>query len=78
MTYINAFHKEAAERKIRKIAASKQFTMNSQDAASYMKKNLEQAKKNVISKQEAETRAAEKWVKEHDTYTFRRNEAFNF
>jgi ribosomal protein L11 len=44
MMYLNQFHKEATERKIKKIAKSKQSPMNSADAASYMKHNLEVAK----------------------------------
>ena len=41
MTYLNQFHKEASERKMRKIAESKQLPMNSVDAANYMKRNVE-------------------------------------
>ena len=44
MTYLNQFHKEAVERKMRKISESKKLPMNSQDAADYMKRNLEIAK----------------------------------
>ena len=43
MTYFNQFHKEASERKRRKIEESKQSPMNSVDAASYMKRNVEMA-----------------------------------
>ena len=41
MTFLNQFHKEVTERKMRKIAESKQSPMNSDDAANYMKRNLE-------------------------------------
>ena len=44
MTYLNRFHKEAAERKMKKISESRKSPMNSQDAANYMKRNLELAK----------------------------------
>jgi len=44
MTYLNQFHKEATERKMRKIAASLQSPMNSSDFALYMKRNFEIAK----------------------------------
>lgn len=44
MTYLNQFHKEAVERKIKKITASNKSVMNSNDAANYMKRNLEIAK----------------------------------
>ena len=37
MTYLNQFHKEAVERKLRKIAESMKSPMNSIDAANYMK-----------------------------------------
>jgi len=43
MTYFNQFHKEASERKMRKIEESKQSPMNSIDAANYMKRNVEMA-----------------------------------
>ncbi len=43
MTYFNQFHKEASERKRRKIEESKQSPMNSVDAANYMKRNVEMA-----------------------------------
>ena len=43
MTFFNQFHKEVSERKMRKIAASKQSPMNSEDAALYMKRNVEMA-----------------------------------
>ena len=45
MTFFNQFHKEVTERKMRKIAESKQSPMNSNDAANYMKRNLELAKR---------------------------------
>ena len=41
MTYLNQFHYEVTERKMRKIAESKQSPMNSVDAANYMKHNVE-------------------------------------
>ena len=44
MMYLNQFHKEAVERKMRKIAESKKSPMNS-IAADYMKKNFEKEKK---------------------------------
>ena len=44
MTFLNQFHKEATERKMRKIAALQQSPMNSNDAANYMKENFELAK----------------------------------
>jgi hypothetical protein len=44
MTYLNPFHKEATERKIRKIDESSRSPMNSEDAANYMKQNYEAAK----------------------------------
>ena len=44
MTYLNQFHKEAVERKLRKIEESMKSPMNSLDAANYMKHNLEIAK----------------------------------
>jgi PBP1b-binding outer membrane lipoprotein LpoB len=44
MTYLNQFHKEATERKMRKIAASQQSPMNSSDFALYIKRNFEIAK----------------------------------
>ena len=44
MTYLNQFHKEATERKIRKIAESSRSPMNSEDAANYMKQNFEIAR----------------------------------
>lgn len=44
MTFINKFHKEVTERKMRKIAASLKSPMNSRDFAEYMKRNLALAK----------------------------------
>lgn len=44
MMYLIQFHKEAVERKIRKIAESKKSPMDSIAAAAYMKHNLEKAK----------------------------------
>ena len=43
MTYLNQFHKEATERKMRKIAESQKSPMSSKDFAEYMKHNLELA-----------------------------------
>ena len=43
MTYLNQFHKEAVERKLRKIAESMKSPMNSVDFANYMRRNLEMA-----------------------------------
>ena len=45
MTYLNQFHKEATERKIRKIEESSKSPMSSEDFAKYMKHNVELAKK---------------------------------
>lgn len=44
MTYLNQFHKEASERKMRKISESRKSPMSSEDAVRYMKRNLELAK----------------------------------
>ena len=44
MTFLNQFHKEAVERKLRKIEESMRSPMNSIDAANYMRRNLELAK----------------------------------
>ena len=44
MTFLNQFHKEAVERKLRKIEESMKSPMNSVDAANYMKRNFELAK----------------------------------
>ena len=45
MTYLNQFHKEAVLRKLRKILESMKSPMSSVDAANYMKRNFELAKK---------------------------------
>ena len=45
MTYLNQFHKESVERKLHKIEESSKSPMNSVDAANYMKRNFEMAKK---------------------------------
>ena len=45
MTYFNQFHKESAERKMRKIAEWEQSPMSSADFANYMKRNVEIASK---------------------------------
>ena len=44
MTFLNQFHKEVTDRKMRKIAVSQQSPMNSSDFAQYMKRNMEIAK----------------------------------
>ena len=49
MMYLNQFHKEAVERKVRKIAESKKSPMSSIAAAAYMKKNFEKAKTMSLS-----------------------------
>ena len=41
MTFLNQFHKEVTERKMRKIAASQQSPISSSDFAKYMKRNVE-------------------------------------
>ena len=45
MTYLNKFNKEAVTRKLRKILESVKLPMDSVDAANYMKRNFEMAKK---------------------------------
>jgi hypothetical protein len=45
MKYFNQFHKEATERKMRKIVESKQLPMNPEEAVRYMYRNLEIASK---------------------------------
>ncbi len=45
MPFLNQFHKEVTERKMRKIAESQQSPMSSVDFANYMKRNLELAKR---------------------------------
>ena len=44
MTYLNQFHKEAVERKLRKIEESMKSPMDSVEASNYMKRNFEMAK----------------------------------
>ena len=44
MTFLNQFHKEAVERKLRKIDESMKSPMNSVDAANDMKHNIELTK----------------------------------
>lgn len=44
MTYLNQFHKEVTERKMRKIVVSQQSPMSSSEFAQYMKRNFEMAK----------------------------------
>lgn len=44
MVYLNQFHKNAVERKLRKMQESAKSPMNSTDAANYMKHNFEMAK----------------------------------
>ena len=44
MTYLNHFHQEASEHKMRKIAVLNASPMSSEDAVAYMKRNFEQAK----------------------------------
>lgn len=43
MTFLNQFHKEAMERKIRKIEESKRSSMSSEEAAAYMWRNYKKA-----------------------------------
>ena len=43
--YLNRFHKEAVERKRKKIAESKRWSMSSEDAVKDMKRNMEMAEK---------------------------------
>ena len=43
--YLNQFHKEAVERRRKKIAESKRWSMSSEDAVKYMKRNMEMAEK---------------------------------
>ena len=45
MEYLNQFHKEAVERKRKKIAESKRWSMSSEDAVKDMKRNMEMAEK---------------------------------
>ena len=58
MTFLNQFHKEVTERKMRKIAESQQSPMSSVDFANYMKRNLELAKR-MRHRFEREQRMAE-------------------
>ena len=44
MEYLNQFHKESVERKLKKIAESWKSPMNSIDVAAYMMANFEKAK----------------------------------
>lgn len=44
MTFFNQFHKEAVERKLKKIEESLKSPLSSIDAANYMKRNFEMAK----------------------------------
>jgi hypothetical protein len=44
MKYLNQFHKESVERKLKKIAESMKSPMSSIDAAAYMMANFEKAK----------------------------------
>lgn len=44
MTYLNRFHREAMERKLKKIAELQKSPMNSVEAANYMKRNFQMAK----------------------------------
>lgn len=44
MKYLNQFHKESVERKLKKIAESMKSLMSSIDAAAYMMTNFEKAK----------------------------------
>lgn len=45
MKYLNQFHKESVERKLKKIAESSKLPMSSIDAAAYMMANFERAKR---------------------------------
>lgn len=45
MEYLNPFHKETVERKRKKIAESKRWSMSSEDAVKDMKRNMEMAEK---------------------------------
>ena len=49
MTYLNQFHKEAVERKLRKIEESAKSPMNPQEVANYMWRNYILALKMEIS-----------------------------
>ena len=52
MTYLNQFHKESVERKMRKISELRKSPMSSEDAVRYMKRNLELAKQMEAQKGE--------------------------
>ena len=41
MEYLNHFHRESVERKLRKIEEFKKSPMNSEDAVAYMRRNME-------------------------------------
>ncbi|MBR4793197.1 MAG: hypothetical protein IK038_05975 [Bacteroidaceae bacterium] len=45
MKYFDQFHKEATERKIKKIAESQKSPMSSKDFVEYMRRNVELASK---------------------------------
>lgn len=45
MEYLNQFHKESVERKLKKIEEFKKSPMNSDDAVAYMRRNMELAAK---------------------------------
>ena len=44
MTYLNQYHKESTERKLKKIAEWKKSPMNSSEAVNYVIRNFEMAK----------------------------------
>lgn len=44
MTYLNQFHREATERKLKKIVELQKSPMNSVEAANYMKRIFKMAK----------------------------------
>ena len=45
MKYFNQFHKEATERKLKKIAESQKIPMSPKDFVEYMRRNIELASK---------------------------------
>ena len=49
MMYLNQYHKDSMERKLKKLAEYKKSPMNSADAAAYMKRNFEKAKQMEMS-----------------------------
>ena len=57
MTYLNQFHKEAPERKMRKIAEWKKTPLSNEEMARYMFRNYEMA-----LKMEAEESNRHRWV----------------